>query len=404
MGAYCLGGCDPRMSFSLDSCAPEPQCVSKSMTLDSLDSIISMDKYLGDPTSADWVLSDGSSVLPYQDNMLLTMPANSSGTVLASTVYMWYGNVKATLKTSRGAGVVTAFILLSDVKDEIDFEVIGVDLSTVQTNYFWQAAPVYTNTQNITDLSDTYENFHTYEIQWTPDELTWLVDGNAGRTLKRSDTWNETAQRWDYPQTPSRVQLSIWPGGAPSNSEYTIEWAGGAIDWNSEDIQNYGYDFMTVKSVEIECYDAKSAPGTNNAVSYYYNGEAGTNNTVVNGKNDTVMASFLATGTDMDAGASSASSSASASASTVATIPGQSSSGIGSASGTGSTDSGSDTGSSGGSSTSSSSDCQSSDMSSFSQSCGDSSSSQSGAAGTQDTFGGASAFAAIVAFVFLAWL
>lgn len=393
------------MSFSLDSCAPEPQCASKSMTLDSLDTIVSMDKYLGDPTTADWVLSDGSTVLPYQDNMLLTMPANSSGTVLASTVYMWYGNVKATLKSSRGAGVVSAFILLSDVKDEIDFEFIGADLSTVQTNYYFQAVPVYTNVQNITDLSDTYENFHTYEVQWTPDQVTWLVDGQAGRTLQRSDTWNETSQQFDFPQTPSRVQLSIWPGGAASNSEYTIAWAGGAIDWDSADIQNYGYDFMTVKSVEIECYNGTSAPGTNNAVSYYYDGEAGTNNTVVNGKNDTVMASFLATGTDMDAGASSAS--ASASASTAETIPGQSSSGIGNSPGTGSSDSGSTssgTGSSSGSSTSSSSDCQSSDMTSFTQSCGDSSSSQSGAVGAQDTFGGASAFAAVVAFVFLAWL
>lgn len=109
------------------------------MTLDSLDTIMSQEKYLGDPSKADWVYSDGSQVLQYQDNVILTMPANSSGTVLASTVYMWYGNVKATLKTSRGAGVVTAFILLSDVKDEIDFEFIGVDLETAQTNYYWQA-------------------------------------------------------------------------------------------------------------------------------------------------------------------------------------------------------------------------------------------------------------------------
>ncbi|KAF3765230.1 carbohydrate-binding module family 18, partial [Cryphonectria parasitica EP155] len=302
VGAYCLGGCDPRMSFSLDSCAPEPQCVSKSMTLDSTDTIVSEDKYLGNSSEYDWVYSDGSQVLTYNDNILLTMPANSSGTVLASTVYMWYGNVKATLKTSRGAGVVSAFILLSDVKDEIDFEFIGVDLATAQTNYYFQALPVYTNSKNITDLSDTYSNFHTYEIDWTPDTVTWLVDGVAGRTLKRTDTWNDTTQNWDYPQTPSRVQLSIWPGGASDNSIYTIDWAGGAIDWDSADIQQYGYDFVTVQSVEISCYNATSAPGTNDAESYYYINDAGTNNTVVNGQNSTVLASFEATGTDMDAG------------------------------------------------------------------------------------------------------
>lgn len=111
------------------------------MTLDTLDSVVSEAKYLGDSTKYDWVYSDGSQVLQHDDAVLLTMPANSSGTVLASTVYMWYGNVKATMKTSRGDGVVTAFILLSDVKDEIDFEFIGADLTVAQTNYYYQALP-----------------------------------------------------------------------------------------------------------------------------------------------------------------------------------------------------------------------------------------------------------------------
>lgn len=234
--------------------------------------------------------------------------------------------------------------------------------------------------------------------------MTWSVDGKVGRTLKRADTWNDTSQSWDYPQTPSRVQLSLWPGGADTNSEYTIDWAGGAINWESDDIKNYGYDFATVKSVDIQCYNATSGPGTNNAVSYYYNNAVGTNNTVVNGKNATVLASFLATGTDMDAGASSASASASSSAATAATIPGESSSGVGnSGSIDGSSSSGS--GSSSGSS-SSGSDCSGTSSTDFTQSCGDgSSTTKSGAVGVaQDRLTGASAFAAVVAFMALAWL
>lgn len=42
------------------------------------------------------------------------------------------------MKSSRGAGVVAAFILLSDVKDEIDFEFVGADLQTAQSNYYFQ--------------------------------------------------------------------------------------------------------------------------------------------------------------------------------------------------------------------------------------------------------------------------
>src|SRR3569833_1077412 len=120
------------MSFSLDSCVPAPVCQSKTYQMNSLDGIVDVGKYLGDPKTADWV-SQGEPVV-YNGNVLLTMPPNSVGTVLATTDYMWCGEVSATLKTSRGAGVVTAFILHSDVKDEIDYEFVGTELDIAKTN------------------------------------------------------------------------------------------------------------------------------------------------------------------------------------------------------------------------------------------------------------------------------
>ena len=76
-----------------------------------------------------------------KDATILTLSEDgdsASGTLLASTTYVWYGKITASLKTSKGAGVVTAFILLSDNKDEIDFEFIGTDLQTAQSNYYFQ--------------------------------------------------------------------------------------------------------------------------------------------------------------------------------------------------------------------------------------------------------------------------
>jgi len=124
------------MSFSLESCVPEPVCESASYTFTSMDGITSNTKYLGDASKSNWVYS-GSPVI-YNDNVLLTMSANSVGTVMASSTYMWYGNVKAKFKTSRGQGVITAFILFSDVKDEIDYEFVGSELTTAQSNYYFQ--------------------------------------------------------------------------------------------------------------------------------------------------------------------------------------------------------------------------------------------------------------------------
>lgn len=113
--------------------------MSKTLKMDNTDNIVDVSKYLGDATKADWVAQ--GTALPYNGNTLLTMPPNSAGTVLASTVYLWYGNIKAKVKTGKGAGVVTAFILLSDVKDEIDYEWVGTELDIAQTNYYFQGIP-----------------------------------------------------------------------------------------------------------------------------------------------------------------------------------------------------------------------------------------------------------------------
>jgi beta-glucanase (GH16 family) len=277
--------------------------------------------YLGDSSKTDWVM-DGQAVI-YNDNVLLTMAPSTVGTVLASSTYMWYGNVRATFKTSRGQGVVTAFILLSDVKDEIDYEFVGADLGTAQTNYYFQGITDYDNGGNTT-VSDTFANYHTYEVDWTPDSITWLVDGNIARTKKRSDTWNATSNQWAFPQTPARVQLSIWPGGLSTNAPGTIAWAGGEINWNSIDIQTNGYYYATFESVEVSCYNASSAPGTNTGTSYTYDNAAGTNDTVVDGDKATVLSSLLATGLNMTIGASAADPSSSAES-----VPGLSNTGPG---------------------------------------------------------------------------
>lgn len=42
------------------------------------------------------------------------------------------------VKTGKWGGVVTAFITMSDIKDEIDWEFPGAQTTEGQSNYFWQ--------------------------------------------------------------------------------------------------------------------------------------------------------------------------------------------------------------------------------------------------------------------------
>lgn len=138
VGAYCLGGCDPRHSFNLKSCLAAPACKNNDFTMDSLDApaVRSQSRYLGDGSETNWVTS--GQPVTYQDSVLLTMAPDTVGTLLMSAHYVWYGNIKATMKTSQGAGVVTAFILMSDMKDEIDFEFVGTKMKTAETNFYFQ--------------------------------------------------------------------------------------------------------------------------------------------------------------------------------------------------------------------------------------------------------------------------
>lgn len=250
-GSVCLGGCDVRYSYNLTACMPMPIMSSFHDDLDSTDGIEEQQKYLGNSSEANFLYT--GHIALHNDALLLQMPNHSTGTVLSSTKYLWYGKIGLNMKTSRDRGVITAFITFSDVQDEIDFEFLGYQLTYPQTNYYALGITNYTNVKNST-TSDTFENWHYYEIDWHEDHIDWLIDGNKVRTLEKKDTWNETLHRYNYPQTPSRVQLSLWPGGSHLNGLGTIEWAGGEINWDSEDMKKNGYYYAYVKNFTVETY------------------------------------------------------------------------------------------------------------------------------------------------------
>jgi beta-glucanase (GH16 family) len=326
-----------------------PVCENKSYKWDDLDDTVLNTKYLGNASAADWTYSGFPKI--DDGNLVITMPKNSVGTLFANNHYIWYGKISGKIKSSRGKGVVTAFILLSDVKDEIDYEWVGADLTAVQTNYYWQGVLDWHNSGNASVTGeDTYDTWHTYEIDWQPEQTQWIVDGDVKRTLKKSDTWNETANRYQYPQTPARLQMSLWPAGQASNAQGTIDWAGGEIDWNSEDIKDQGYYAASIAEVDVVCYDPPSEAKKSGNTSYIYTSDSAMEADIAITANDTVLGSLGATGLDMDLGANSSSSATATGSDSVPTNNGGGSGGMSSNS---STSSSGGSGSGSGSSTSS---------------------------------------------------
>ncbi|KAI0087408.1 concanavalin A-like lectin/glucanase domain-containing protein [Irpex rosettiformis] len=209
-GSFCLGGCNPLFSRSLTSCSPSPVCEPASHKFPDLTRVaMNASHYDGNATAFDWVLDKGDIMNTNSSGgelgMLLT--ETNGGTRISSTRYVHYGAISARIKTGRWGGVVTAFITMSDIKDEIDWEFPGADVTHGQSNLFWQGhIPDKTQggTHNIS--SDSFANYHDYTIDWQPDTLTWSIDNNVVRTLKRSDTIDDQGIS-HYPNTPSRIQL-----------------------------------------------------------------------------------------------------------------------------------------------------------------------------------------------------
>jgi beta-glucanase (GH16 family) len=136
---------------------------------------------------------------------------------------------------------------------------------------------------------------HQYCVDWKPDSLTWSIDGNDMRTLERKNTWNATSGRFDYPQTPSRIMLSLWPAGLSGNAKGTVEWAGGEIDWNSPYMQN-GYYYARFSEVSVQCYDPPSGVQKSGDKSYKYTDARGTNDTVAITNKQVILGSLMGTG------------------------------------------------------------------------------------------------------------
>jgi hypothetical protein len=197
------------------------------------------------------------------------------------------------------------------------------------------------NGKNMTGQPDVTADFHDYAIDWKEDTITWYIDGKSVRVLNREDTWNATANRYSYPQTPCQVQLSLWPAGLSSNGQGTIEWGGGLVDWNSPDMTN-NYYHADFKNLKTQCYDPPSGTNSTGKKSYVFTDRSMTNQTVSITDKDTVLGSFQASGLNMDFGASDGKKN------TTGSIPGQSGGGPSAAGqddlnngGTGSSDQGS---------------------------------------------------------------
>lgn len=126
-----------------------------------------------------------------------------------------YGRYEVIMRPARGSGLVSAFFTYTgsyfgDPHDEIDIEFLGTDTTRIHFNYFRKGrAGAY----EIFDLPfDAAEADRLYAFEWTPDSITWFVEGVP--------IYQTPAGATDLPVAAGKIYMNAW-AGADSIRQWT---------------------------------------------------------------------------------------------------------------------------------------------------------------------------------------
>ncbi|KAJ2490311.1 putative glycosidase CRH2 [Coemansia sp. RSA 2050] len=261
--------CNVEASFNSTSCWKPEGCSNQNVGFDSSSDVVAIRGYSGNPIANPFVsIFEPNNAAVSDGNLVLQMnydAANKRGfgaTTSASHTFQ-YGRVTARIKTAAIAkGTVSAFIIRNDqVGDEIDFEWVGKSPNQVQTNFFYHDILDYSNSEYFDVGSNTATTYHDYTIDWTPEAITWIVDGKTLRKLNRKDTYDSKTKVYKFPSAEGRIGFSIWDGGN-SGSDGTEKWAGTPTPWTPSTVYK-----MFVDSVKITCAKENPKPPVSSTTS-----------------------------------------------------------------------------------------------------------------------------------------
>lgn len=166
--------------------------------------------------------------------------AASSAELYTAAAY-GYGRYEARVKFAGGDGVISSFFMWKDGSEkagtfwnELDFEKVGADCH-LETN------PLYGNPSAVHPLrhgsdAKACDTFHVYTYEWTPEYISWLLDGVE---LRRETGDTAKAYADNASAAGMQIHFNIWPGDATFGGTFspTILPVHQYIDW----IQFSGY-------------------------------------------------------------------------------------------------------------------------------------------------------------------
>jgi uncharacterized protein (TIGR03437 family) len=140
-----------------------------------------------------------------------------------------YGRIEARIKLPFGQGIWPAFWMLGNNITTVSWPQCGeIDImenigSTPSTNYGSLHGPNYNPTAQyqLPDGQKLSDNFHTYAIEWSPQQVAFYVDGNL------YETQASTGSDWvfDVANNPFFIILNVAVGGSfPGSPDSTTQF------------------------------------------------------------------------------------------------------------------------------------------------------------------------------------
>jgi beta-glucanase (GH16 family) len=138
-------------------------------------------------------------------------PAHAAKAYKGAEVYTGktyqYGRVEVRMRMIRGSGMLSTFFTYKNGSEqsgaqweELDIEVLGKnDGKTWQSNLI-TGNPRKTSEQLYTQATSLADDYHTYQLEWTPEYVSWCLDGTEVRRTvggQASDLKNPHALRFN---------------------------------------------------------------------------------------------------------------------------------------------------------------------------------------------------------------
>jgi hypothetical protein len=131
---------------------------------------------------------------------------------VASSSSFSYGRFSVELRAPKVEGLITGvFLHRNRPRQEVDLEILGKDTTRILTNVYYNPGNEgtaleygYRGTPAMIDLGfDASEEFHRYEIEWSPTAIRWYVDDRVVHTRL---VWGPTP----IPDLPMQLNINLW--------------------------------------------------------------------------------------------------------------------------------------------------------------------------------------------------